>query len=235
MDALALTRRPLLSAGIGAHPTHSIHQEQAISKGFDAMRPPISAMYAATRIISLTTILSCVLLLGSVAAILADGMRDDIGVSDIGIVLGSKVLPDGQSSARLRARLDRAAELYQRGMFRHIIVSGGFGTEGFSEAARMADYLSMHGKVPRASLILDEHGDTAADTARNAAAIMRSHGYRSALVITQYFHISRSRYALRREGITGVHSAHARYAEARDVYSIARELVALPAYWLHSP
>lgn len=191
-------------------------------------------MHPAIKAITLTSILSCVLLLSGVAALLFDGLRDDIQFSDVGIVLGSKVMPDGQPSARLRARLDRAAALYQRGMFQHIIVSGGVGKEGYSEAAIMADYLALHGHVPRTSIILDENGDTTSDTARNAARIMKSRGYSSALVITQYFHISRSRYALRREGIAIVHTAHARYAEARDVYSIARELVALPAYWLRS-
>jgi uncharacterized SAM-binding protein YcdF (DUF218 family) len=61
-------------------------------------------------------------------------------------------------------------------------------------------------------------------TARNTA--------KSALVVTRYLHIPRSRYALQRAGIHRVSTAHARFFEARDVYSIARELVVLPAYWL---
>lgn len=72
------------------------------------------------------------------AGIVLDGLRDDVQVSDVGIVLGSKVMPDGTPSARLQARLDKAAELYRQGMFKHVIVSGGSGVEGFSEAKVMA-------------------------------------------------------------------------------------------------
>jgi vancomycin permeability regulator SanA len=61
---------------------------------------------------------------------------------------------------------------------------------------------------------------------------MRVQGFRNALVVSQYFQITRSRYAMHRVGITTVHTAHPRYFELRDIYSIAREAVALPVYWL---
>ncbi|WP_229217429.1 YdcF family protein [Massilia forsythiae] len=165
-------------------------------------------------------------------AIVLAGLRDDVQVSDVGIVLGSKVMPDGAPSDRLRARLDRAAGLYRQGMFKHVIVSGGTGVEGFSEARVMADYLVERRAVPRAAILVDEHGDTTEATARNSAAIMRVHGFDSAMVITQYFHIARCRYALRHAGIQEVHAAHAVYVEPRDAYSTLRELIALPVYWI---
>jgi vancomycin permeability regulator SanA len=175
-------------------------------------------------------ILAIMVLLMGIAAIGIDGLRDDLQVSDVGVVLGSKVMLDGTPSPRLRARLDRAAELYRQGAFKHVIVSGGTGVEGYSEARVMADYLAQQA-VPRAAILLDEHGDNTEATARNSAALMRVHGFHSALVVTQYFHITRCRLALRHAGIATVRSAHARYFEARDFYSTARELVALPAYW----
>lgn len=171
-------------------------------------------------------------LLGGIGGIVLDGLRDDVQVSDVGVVLGSKVMPDSTPSARLRARLDKAAELYRQGMFKHVIVSGGTGVEGFSEAKVMADYLAGQRQVPREAILLDEHGDNTEATARNSALIMSARGLTSALVVTQYFHITRSRYALYRAGIATVHSASPLYFEARDLYSTARELVALPAYWL---
>ena len=165
--------------------------------------------------------------------IVLDGLHDDVQVSDVGIVLGSKVMPDGAPSDRLRARLDRSVELYRQGAFRQIIVSGGTGKEGFSEAKIMASYLAGQ-QIPRSALILDEHGDTTEATAIHSAAIMKARGLNSALVVTQYFHVTRSSFALRHAGIATVHTAHAHLFEARDIYSTARELVALPAYWLSS-
>lgn len=170
--------------------------------------------------------------LASLLAILLSGLHDEIQVSDVGIVLGSKIMPDGTPSERLRARLDKAAELYRQGMFKHIIVSGGTGKEGFNEALVMAAYLSDTQSVAHSAILLDEHGNTTKATATNSAAIMQAHGFRSALVVTQFFHIPRSRYALHRAGIDAVYSAHATYFEPRDLYSLVREMIALPAYWL---
>jgi vancomycin permeability regulator SanA len=171
------------------------------------------------------------LVLISIGILVLDGLRDDVQASDVGIVLGSKVMPDGNPSDRLRARLDRAGELYGQGLFKQVIVSGGTGVEGYSEAQVMADYLAGRWHVPRAAILLDEHGDNTEATAQNSAAIMKAHGLTSALIVTQYFHITRTRYALRHAGVLTIHTAHARYFEARDLYSIGRELVAVPVYW----
>lgn len=171
------------------------------------------------------------LVLAGAVAISIDGLRDNAQVSDVGVVLGSKVMADGTPSDRLRARLDKAAELYRQGMFKHIIVSGGTGVEGFSEARVMADYLAERQAIPRTALLLDEQGNTTEATARNSAIIMRARGFKSAVVVTQFFHLTRSRYALQRAGVDPVYTAHANYFEARDAYSLARELAALPAYW----
>ena len=51
-------------------------------------------------------------------------MRDDIHEADVAVVLGNTVNPDGTPSRRLAARLDLAVDLYQRGLFRNVLVSG---------------------------------------------------------------------------------------------------------------
>ncbi|MDC8757197.1 YdcF family protein [Janthinobacterium fluminis] len=164
-------------------------------------------------------------------ALLADGLRDNVQRCDVAIVLGSKVELDGRPSARLAARLDKAAALYRAGLFPRVIVSGGLGKEGYDEAAVMRDYLVAHA-VPAPAIIVDSGGVNTTATARNSAALMRAGGLRSAVVVTQYFHIPRTRLALRDSGVATVYSAHADYFEWRDIYSTLREAVALPVYWL---
>lgn len=181
----------------------------------------------------LIIIVIAVALIG-IIGIVVDGLRDEVQVSDVGVVLGSKVMSDGTPSDRLRARLDKAAELYRQGMFKRIIVSGGTGDEGFSEAQVMASYLVGRQSISHAAILIDEHGNTTEATARNSAALMKENGFKSAMVITQFFHITRSCYALRRAGVETVFSAHANYFEARDLYSLARELIALPVYWIRT-
>jgi vancomycin permeability regulator SanA len=170
------------------------------------------------------------LLLGvAVAALLFDGLTDDLSRSDVAIVLGSKVEPGGQPSVRLAARLDRAAALFDAGVVPRIIVSGGPGIEGFDEGVVMRDYL-VGKSVPADRILVDSLGYNTAATARNSAAIMRANGMKSATVVTQYFHISRTRLSLRAQGIDPIRSAHAKLLEWRDVYSTLREVVAMVAY-----
>lgn len=179
----------------------------------------------------LIVIVAALALIG-VLGIVIDGLHDDVQVSDVGVVLGSKVMSDGSPSDRLRARLNKAADLYRQGMFKRIIVSGGTGDEGFNEAQVMATYLTERQSIPRTAILLDEHGNTTEATALNSVVIMKANGLKSALVVTQFFHVPRSRYALHHAGVETVYSAHANYFEARDLYSLAREMIALPAYWI---
>lgn len=163
--------------------------------------------------------------------IVADGLTDDIHPADVAIVPGNTVERDGRPSARLQARLDQTIALYRQGLFPDVIVSGGVGIEGFDEAEVMKRYLVENG-VPEGRIHVDSGGATTYLTARNASRMMRENGWRSAMVVSQYFHVPRMRLALKRSGITPVFSAHARYFELRDVYSIAREVVGYGAYLL---
>ncbi|HEX8492491.1 MAG TPA: YdcF family protein [Pyrinomonadaceae bacterium] len=165
--------------------------------------------------------------------IVADGLIDDIRAADVAIVPGNTVEKDGRPSARLRARLDQAVALYRQGLFPNVIVSGGVGSEGFDEAEVMKSYLVENG-VPEGSIHVDSGGATTYLTAKNAARMMRENGWQSAMVVSQYFHISRMRLALKRSGVTTVFSAHAQYFELRDIYSIAREVVGYVAYLLRA-
>ncbi len=185
------------------------------------------------RALTLAAVGATLVVLLAGAAISAAGLADDLRASDVGIVLGSKVELSGQPSARLAARLDRGAALYAAGVFRHVIVSGGTGVEGFDEAAVMRAYLLQRG-VPSAAIIVDSAGATTEASARNCAALMAKHGFSRVTIVTQYFHIARTRLALRAHGIKQIGSAHAQYVELRDLYAIAREVAALPAYWLRS-
>lgn len=163
------------------------------------------------------------------AALVIDGLTDDLGRSDVAIVPGNTVYPDGTPSARLAARLDRARELYAQDQVKAVIVSGGAGVEGYDEARAMKTWLVSRG-VPAAAVIQDSAGMTTMATARNSAALMKAHGLKTATVVTQYFHVPRTQLALRKAGVTADHTAHARFFEMRDLYSIPREIVGYAAY-----
>lgn len=173
-------------------------------------------------------VLSAAFLLAA-SLLVADGLRDEIHPADVAIVPGNTVERDGQPSARLRARLDKTLELYRGGLFGHVIVSGGVGAEGFDEAEVMKRYLVSRG-VPEDCVIADGGGATTYMTARNAAELMKRNGWGSALIVSQYFHVARTRLAVEGFGVRPVYSAHAEYFELRDFYSVAREVIGYGAY-----
>ena len=194
---------------------------------------PRTAHPRARRLLLLSAALMAIFFLATAAAIVIDGLHDDVAAADIAIVLGSKVELDGRPSARLRARLDRALELYRSGLAPRILVSGGTGVEGHDESAVMREYLLSRG-VPADRVHADPGGNTTMATARNAARFMTAGGMKSATLVSQCFHLPRARIALRRCGVSTVHTAHAAHFELRDLYSIAREVPAFYAYLFFS-
>ncbi|QOY38578.1 YdcF family protein [Anaerobacillus isosaccharinicus] len=164
------------------------------------------------------------------AIIVTDGVNDELAAVDIAVVLGNKVELDGQPSNRLKARLDKSVELYEEGYFKYILVSGGIGIEGFDEAKVMKEYLVNKG-IPSELIIEDSNGYNSFMTAENTKAIMKDLNIKSVMVITQYFHITRTKLAFNKLGFENVYSAHAEIFEYRDLYSITREF---PAYYKYA-
>ncbi|MGE8619602.1 MAG: YdcF family protein, partial [Achromobacter spanius] len=87
----------------------------------------------------LATLLSAVLiaLTLAAAALAATGLLTRARPADVAIVLGNTVLPNGDPSPRLAARLDRAYDCYAAWQCRILFVSGGIDPAGADEAAVM--------------------------------------------------------------------------------------------------
>lgn len=159
--------------------------------------------------------------------VLYDGTRNPNCTTDVAVVLGNKVEHDGTPSPRLKARLDEALLLYQTGKTKNIIVSGGHGNEGFFEADKMRDYLIKEG-IPPEQIIVDNLGDNTLKTAINTKAICAAHGFKSVTVVSQWFHITRTKQMLSTSSLM-VCSAAPNYFEWRDFYAVTREFFAF--YW----
>jgi vancomycin permeability regulator SanA len=106
-----------------------------------------------------------------------------------------------------------------------LLVSGGLGKEGFYEGTKMRDYLRAHG-VPDTAIVVDNAGNTTQQTVRNTARLQPTLHFRSVLVISQFYHISRTKLLFRQAGLTDVSGASPRYFELRDGYSLLREFAA---------
>jgi vancomycin permeability regulator SanA len=163
------------------------------------------------------------------AMLAASGLRDDIHTADVAVVLGNAVQPNGQPSPRLKARLDKAVQLYRQGLFPNVVVSGGVDAEGTDEAIAMKQYLIAQG-LPSPHIFVDSNGRTTYLTAKNLTPLVKAKQWKSVFVISQYFHIPRTRLALQKFGLAPIYAAHANFFELRDFYSIARETIGFGAY-----
>jgi vancomycin permeability regulator SanA len=181
--------------------------------------------------LKITSLLILLWIFTSISVICFVGLKGDTIRCDVGIVLGAGVHKNGLPSQRLAARLDTAVELYKQGRFAMVIVSGGIDQNGTDEAKAMSDYLEAR-QIPLSAILVDNQGANTAATARSGAALMKAHQLKSALIISQFFHIARTRLALQANGIQDVHSVYPKHFERRDVYSVLREVVAIPYYVL---
>lgn len=159
--------------------------------------------------------------------IVADGLRDEKEPSEFAVIFGSKVNEDGTLSRRLQARLDAGLELYKTHVVNKLFVSGGTGKEGFPEGDKMAAYLIEHGVVAE-DIVIDNQGITTRKTAENFAEQFPD--CKSVIVVSQYFHISRCKLALKKAGVENVYGVHARIFELRDLFSLFREFFAWYVY-----
>lgn len=164
-------------------------------------------------------------------AIILSGAKNYLFKADLIVVLGTKVELDGTPSIGLAARLNEAIAVYNHGYAPLILVSGGTGKEGYSEAHVMAAYLVEHG-IPKQAIIEDEVGVNTRATAKNTWQYMVSNHLTSVIVVSQYYHIPRIKLALHAVGINKIGQASPSYVSWRDLFSVPREMVGYPAYWL---
>ncbi len=111
---------------------------------------------------------------------------------DVLLVLGAPLTTHGKLSRVLHERIAQAAMLWQRGAAKAIIVSGGATRVGLpSEASAMAAGLLQAG-IPAAAIIVEDQARTTAENATFAAALMQQHGWHTAWIVTQPFHLRRA-------------------------------------------
>ena len=149
--------------------------------------------------------------------------------ADIAIVLGSKVNKDGTLSDRLKARMDRSIELYTTKQVKHLLLSGGTGKEGFDESIKMMEY-AMEKGVKKDHIITDSNGYNTRQTAENSSKILKENRLKNIIIVTQHFHIFRTKLAMEVYGIEIIGTAHPNFYEMRDIYSLFREILAIIKY-----
>lgn len=163
--------------------------------------------------------------IGHITYISIDGLTDYNYSADLAVILGNKVNVDGTPSERLEKRLECGLTLFKTGRVKNILVSGGLGEEGHHEGSKMKDFLVKNG-VPDTSIIVDNHGNNTEATVVNTLKLKDSLNFKSLIVVSQYFHVTRTKMLFRKKQFYKISSVSPKYFEIRDIYSLTREFFA---------
>ena len=117
--------------------------------------------------------------------------------AQVALVLGAFVQPDGRPSAMLADRLDAAAALYRDRRVVRVLVSGDHGRLDYDEVNAMRRELVRRG-VPDRVIFTDHAGF---DTWSTMVRARKVFDVRSAIVVTQGFHMARALWLGKRAGL----------------------------------
>lgn len=112
--------------------------------------------------------------------------------TDVAVVLGCPSEDDGRPSRCLQCRVQAAKYVLEQGRVQALIFSGGAAHNRHVEAEVMAS-LARHRGVERDRVLLEGQSLTTWQNLRFSQRIMRSHGFRSALLISTRDHLPRAR------------------------------------------
>ena len=160
-----------------------------------------------------------------------DGLYSYKGPADIAIVLGNPVNADSSLSPWLMGRVDQAGQLFREGRVKKIFVSGGPGEYGVPEGDAMKAYL-LRKNIPDSVIIADNAGRNTFYTAKDFVKINDSLHFRSAIVVTSFYHVSRTKYIIKKLGFSAVYSVSSSRYFLQDSYGIIREFFAFYEYLL---
>jgi uncharacterized SAM-binding protein YcdF (DUF218 family) len=155
---------------------------------------------AAVRVVT-SAILGLVLFWAAwMAAVLVWSSIDQARPAGSIVVLGAAQY-DGRPSPVLRARLDHGIDLFNRHMGQVLVLTGGRGYgDTTSEAAVGRSYARKHG-VPDTAILLENKGRTTRESMLGVAEILGSRGIKSAILVSDPFHMLRLSIIGRRFGI----------------------------------
>lgn len=158
--------------------------------------------------------------------IVREGRLQELHPADAIVVFGAAEY-SGRPSPVLRARLDHAFDLFQKGIAPVVITTGGAASDpSFSEGGVGADYLKHRG-IPERNLIAETQGSDTAQSAVRVGVIMRANGLHSCVAVSDAYHVFRIRRLLEHEGVGPVYVAPRPDSRPRSVmqraYAVMRE------------
>jgi uncharacterized SAM-binding protein YcdF (DUF218 family) len=162
--------------------------------------------------------------------------RDEARPANCIVVFGAAEY-SGHPSPVLRARLDHAYSLFQRGLAPLVITTGGYGGDPrFSEGGVGRVYLMGRG-IPETDIIAETQADNTDESVERVAAIMNTNRLHSCIAVSDGYHIFRIKKMLERQGFTvyGAPRPQARpVSRWHETVLILREIVSYTLWRIES-
>jgi uncharacterized SAM-binding protein YcdF (DUF218 family) len=168
-----------------------IHQ-QPLTRGSRAGTWLRRTVLAIAALIPLTLLLT-------MASVYWGAHNDQARKVDAIVVLGAAQY-NGLPSPVLEARLAHALALWDEGLAPRIVVTGGkMPGDAYTEAETEANYLIEHG-VPAAAIIYENAGRDTWQSMQGVAAVLKGTGVHSLLLVSDGFHLTRTKLMARQLG-----------------------------------
>jgi len=155
--------------------------------------------------------------------------KESAPYEEIAIVFGAGLRRDGTPTPILRDRVETAASLYLSGKVEKLLMSGDGQMEGYNEPEAMRQFALSLG-VPNEAIFLDFAGSRTYDTCYRAKAVF---GVKSALLVTQKFHLPRALFLCNALGLNalGVEAnIHRFWRGSTLVWNVREQLATVGAF-----
>jgi uncharacterized SAM-binding protein YcdF (DUF218 family) len=158
-----------------------------------ASRPPTRPyriIILIARVVVLLAIAALLFIFWTAHQVIAQATHDETRQAGAIVVFGAAEYA-GRPSPVLRARLDHAYDVWQRGLAPMVITTGGAGADPqFNEGGVGRDYLRNRG-IPDRYLIAETQGGDTAESAERVATILRTNNIRDILAVSDAYHMFR--------------------------------------------
>jgi uncharacterized SAM-binding protein YcdF (DUF218 family) len=163
------------------------------------------------------------------------GQQDEQRPAGAIVVLGA-AHDDGRPSGAFAARLDHAVALFRAGTAPYLVVTGGMGPRDRTSEAAVARTYALARGVPAQRILVEDVSRSTLESVRSVGTILRDHGIRDAVFVSDRTHMLRVLRMARDQGIVAFGSPTATSpsdARARQrLEATVHELSALAAYVL---
>lgn len=148
------------------------------------------------------SLLSFILLFAFALYIYHYGQTDRAAPADVIIVLGAGTRPSGAPSPSHKRRIEHAVALYQKGIAPYVLCTGGF-TANHPNSEAEACVQSLQGMgVPASAILREDNSRSTEENALEAQKVMLAHNLKTAVLVSDNYHLWRAEMLFRVRGIT---------------------------------